>query len=301
MKRITVGANDKEQRLDKFLQKLLPDAPQSVIYKSLRKKRIKCNSKRVTDGATRLQEGDVLELYINDDFFAKDNKKAIWQELIPILEVVYEDEHIIVMKKTSGMPSQGGEDEVSLEAHMRAYLYNKGEYNPEKENSFLPSLCHRIDRNTSGLVIGAKDAESLRVLNQKVRDKEIRKFYLCEVEGELMPDKGEISGWLLKEEKTRKMIFSDKQIKGASECRTRYKVLKGGEVSLVEAELLTGRTHQIRASFSHIGHPLVGDVKYGAKKTKSKDFQHLVSYRLIFDFSTDSGCLEYLKGREIKI
>lgn len=301
MKRITVGANDKEQRLDKFLQKLLADAPQSVIYKSIRKKRIKCNGKRVTDGAIRLQEGDVLELYINDEFFATDSKKAIWQELTPTLSVVYEDEHIIVMNKESGMPSQGRDDEVSLEAHMRAYLLNKGEYNPENENSFLPSLCHRIDRNTSGLVIGAKDAESLRVLNQKVRDKEIRKFYLCEIEGELKPEKGEIHGWLLKDEKTRKMVFSNKQTKDSTECLTRYRVLKSGSVSTVEAELLTGRTHQIRASFSHIGHPLVGDVKYGAKKTAEKNFQHLVSYRLIFDFSTESGCLDYLKGREIKL
>lgn len=301
MKMITVGANDKEQRLDKFLQKILSDAPQSVIYKSIRKKRIKCNGKRVTDGAIRLCEGDVLELYINDEFFATDGKKAIWQELTPSLSVVYEDEHIIVMNKESGMPSQGKDNEVSLEAHMRAYLYNKGEYNPESENSFQPSLCHRIDRNTSGLVIGAKDAESLRVLNQKVRDKEIRKFYLCEIEGEVKPEKGEIHGWLIKDGKTRKMVFSDKQTKDATECLTRYRVLKTGAVSTVEAELLTGRTHQIRASFSYIGHPLVGDVKYGAKKTEEKDFQHLVSYRLIFDFSTDSGCLDYLKGREIKL
>jgi 23S rRNA pseudouridine955/2504/2580 synthase len=134
-----------------------------------------------------------------------------------------------------------------------------------------------------------------------VRDKEIRKFYLCEIEGEVKPEKGEIHGWLIKDGKTRKMVFSDNQTKDATECLTRYRVLKTGAVSTVEAELLTGRTHQIRASFSYIGHPLVGDVKYGAKKTEEKDFQHLVSYRLIFDFSTDSGCLDYLKGREIKL
>ncbi len=298
MKTITIGKNDENQRLDKFLSKLMPDAPMGVLYKSLRKKRIKVNGKRVTDGALRLQTGDVLELYLNDALFEKKDS-AIYQSLSPELSVVYEDQHILVMDKPWGMLSQS-ETEESLEGHMRAYLLQKGEFDPEAEQTFLPSLCHRIDRNTDGLVIGAKDAESLRILNQKIRDKEIRKFYLCQVEGVPEPRTGEIQGWLKKDEKKKKMYFVTENDRGAVFCHTRYRVLKADKTSLVEAELLTGRTHQIRAGFARLGCPLLGDVKYGAKKETGR-YQHLTATRLVFAFETEGGILEYLNGTEMSL
>lgn len=300
MKDFTIGKNDKDMRLDKFLSKIMPGASSGVIYKSLRKKKIKVNGKRITDGSLRIREGDYLEIYCNDEFFlVTESTKPVTTILNHSLMVLYEDEHIIVMNKPSGLPSQAESGEDSLEAEMRDYLIRKGDFDPDKENTFLPSLCHRIDRNTAGLVIGAKDAESLRILNRKIKDKEIRKFYLCETQGTPKPPTGEIVGYLKKDEKQRRMVFYDQKVPDTLSCHTRYRVLKPGEIATIEAEILTGRTHQIRAGFSHLGHPLVGDVKYGAKKDGNHTFQHLVAYKLLFDFSTDSGCLSYLTGKEI--
>ncbi len=299
MKAFTVGFNEQNLRLDKFMKKVMPSAPMGTVYQSLRKKKVKVNGKRVTDGALRLQEGDCLELYISDVFFDKDAAIPLWQTMTPQLSLIYEDEHILIMNKPAGMLSQS-ETEESLEAHMRAYLYQKGDFDPKKEFTFLPSLCHRIDRNTDGLVIGAKDAESLRILNQKIQDKEIQKFYLCQTEDTPKPETGELSGWLKKNELRQKMEPATKDTTGAVFYQTRYRVLTPGKPSLVEAELLTGRTHQIRAGFASIGCPLVGDIKYGAKQG-SKRFQHLTAYRLVFAFTGDAGCLNHLNGKEFSL
>lgn len=301
MKEFLIGSNDRDQRLDRFLSKVMPHAGQGMIYKSLRKKRIKVNGKRITDGSLRICEGDRLEIYCNDECFAESNVTVATPIFQHILMVVYEDEHIIVMDKPSGLPSQGEPGEDSLEAEMRDYLIQKGDYQPEKEHTFLPSLCHRIDRNTSGLVIGAKDAESLRIMNEKIKNREVRKFYLCETQGTPTPETGEIRGFLKKDEKNRRMVFSQTKVPGSISCHTKYRVLKPGKTALVEAELFTGRTHQIRAGFAYLGYPLVGDIKYGASKDGKGTYQHLNSYRLFFDFTTDSGCLSYLKGKEIRL
>ncbi len=297
MKTFTVGNNDRGRRLDQYLKRLMPAITNGQLYQSLRKKRVKINGKRVTDGSVRLCEGDRLELYFNDEYF-EEKPLPFWTKMTPQLSVVYEDAHIIIMDKPSGLPSQSDGETPSLESHMRAHLYQSGAYRPETEAAFVPSLCHRIDRNTAGLVIGAKDAESLRIMNQKIRDREVEKFYLCLTEGTPQPPNGEIRGYLYKDEAMRKMIFSENPVPHGSACHTVYRVLRPGAQALVEAKLLTGRTHQIRAGFAHLGHPLLGDVKYGAKKDGKRQFQHLLAYRLIFCFSTDSGCLSYLDQKE---
>ncbi len=297
MKTFTVGNNDRGRRLDQHLKRLMPAITNGQLYQSLRKKRVKINGKRVTDGSVRLCEGDRLELYFNDEYF-EEKPLPFWTKMTPQLSVVYEDAHIIIMDKPSGLPSQSDGETPSLESHMRAHLYQSGAYRPETETAFVPSLCHRIDRNTAGLVIGAKDAESLRIMNQKIRDREVEKFYLCLTEGTPQPSNGEIRGYLYKDEAMRKMIFSENPVPHGSACHTVYRVLRPGAQALVEAKLLTGRTHQIRAGFAHLGHPLLGDVKYGAKKDGKRQFQHLLAYRLVFCFSTDSGCLSYLDQKE---
>ncbi len=297
MREFTVSKGDAGQRLDKYLGKILADAPQSLIYKSLRKKRIKLNGKK-GDAAYRLQEGDILSLYINDEFFAE-QEKAFWESLPPNLNVVYEDDNILIANKPSGLLSQSV-TEPSLEGYFRSYLLSKDE--TIKNQAYLPSLCHRIDRNTSGLVIAAKNSEAHKIISEKIKNKEIRKFYLCETEAVPNPVSGKISGYLLKSPHSRKMEFLDNYQKGAVKCETAYQVVKRqGVGALVEAEIYTGRTHQIRASFAKIGCPLVGDVKYGAKKNGESNYQHLTAYKLIFDFVTDSGDLEYLKGKVITL
>lgn len=294
MKRMTVGTNDNGRRLDRFLLKVTDGVPESAIYKVLRKKRIKVNGKRVTDGGFRISAGDELELYLEDAWFGQQHKQ-MWDSVPNRLRVVYEDAHIIIMNKPSGLLSQAEDGADCLENRMRGYLCRTGVFHPTEEQTFLPSLCHRIDRNTSGLVIGAKDGESLREMNRLIRTRKLRKFYRCELETEPSAQQGEIIGWMYKDEKSRKMLFSEKERPGAAKCHTRYRVLRGGVPAQVEAELLTGRTHQIRAGFAHIGCPLVGDVKYGAKRQKG--YQHLHAARILFDAEL-GGCLDDLSGRE---
>ncbi len=292
------------QRLDKLMFKLMPTLKASEIYMSLRKKKVRVNGKH-KDGTYRLKCGDVVCIYMNDECFSESTTKYPWQSADSNIVVVYEDENIIIANKPSGMPTQdtdGSSD--SLESRMRSYLYKNGEINLGASLPFVPSLCHRIDRNTSGLVIMAKTASALRILNQKIRDREIRKFYICETEATPSPQIGKICGWLYRDQMARKMIFSSTKPADKTDavwCETIYKTLKSGFPATVEAELLTGRTHQIRAGFSHIGCPLRGDVKYGAKADGSRNYQHLISYKIIFDFKTPSGELEYLNGKTITI
>ena len=297
MKEFIISKNDTDIRLDKFMMRVMPNSKSGDIYKALRKKKVRVNGKH-QGGDYRVSVGDTVCMYINDEFFGDEKKAYSWMSASYDISVVYEDENILVADKPSGMLSQD-ENEDSLEGRIRSYLYKKGEIDMEAKPLFIPSLCHRIDRNTSGLVIAAKNSAALRILNDKIKNKEIRKFYLCETENAPNPKKGTIEGFLLKDERTRKMSFHKSEVKGSSYCKSEYKTIKTGEKNLLEVELLTGKTHQIRASLSHIGCPLLGDVKYGAKNNGEKDFQHLVSYRLIFDFKTDAGILEYLNGKEI--
>lgn len=301
MKRFIIDKNNSNRRLDKFMQSVMTNAPASETYKSLRKKKVRVNGKH-TDGAYRLCDGDEVCMYINDEFFASDKAEFGWINASRDIDVVYEDDNIIIANKPSGMHTQDTDNDTnSLESRMRSYLYQKGEIDLNAVPLFIPSLCHRIDRNTSGLVIGAKNSAALRMINEKIRNREIRKFYLCETENAPNPKSGRIYGWLKKDGKNKLMRFYDKELPNATQCETLYKAVKDGSPALVEAELLTGKTHQIRACLSHIGCPLTGDVKYGAKYDGKNDYQHLISYKIIFAFKSHGGILEYLKDKEIKI
>ena len=306
MKELTIGANDAGQRLDRFLAKAVPLLPASLAQKYIRIKRIKCNGVRA-ERDQRLQSGDVLQLYINDEFFDKPREdNAYLTVAVPKLTVVYEDENILLVDKRPGLavhPHDGAEYGRTLIDHIQAYLYQKREWSPRGENAFAPALCNRIDRNTGGIVIAAKNAETLRIINQKIKDREMDKRYLAIVEGTPKPQKGSLKGYLFKDAKKNRVFITNTPQTGAKSCQTNYQVLASRQgLSLVECELITGRTHQIRAQFSHAGHPLLGDGKYGKlNKNFDRSYQALYSYKLTFQFSTDGGILSYLDGRTFQV
>ena len=306
MKEFTIGSNDAGQRLDRFLSKAVPLLPASLAQKYIRLKRIKCNGKRI-ERDTRLNVGDVLQLYINDEFFDKPSQdNAYLTVAAPKLNIVYEDEHILLVDKRPGLavhPHDGAEYGRTLIDHIQSYLYQKREWRPREENAFTPALCNRIDRNTGGIVIAAKTAEALRVMNQKIKDRELDKRYLAIVEGTPKPSQGSLKGYLFKDAQKNRVFVTDKPQPGAKTCQTNYRVLASRSgLSLVECELITGRTHQIRAQVAHAGHPLLGDGKYGKLDKKyDRNYQALYSYKLTFTFTTDAGSLAYLNGKSFHV
>ena len=306
MKELTIGRNDAGQRLDRFLAKAVPLMPASLAQKYIRIKRIKLNGKRA-ERDSRLSEGDVLQLYINDEFFDKPSQdNAYLTVATPKLSIVYEDEHVLLVDKRPGIavhPHDGAEYGRTLIDHILSYLYQKKDWLPRAENAFTPALCNRIDRNTGGIVIAAKTAEALRVLNQKIKDREMDKRYFAIVEGTPKPREGSLKGYLFKDAKKNRVFVTDTPQPGAKTCQTNYKVLASGNgLSLVECQLITGRTHQIRAQFAHAGHPLLGDGKYGKlDKRFDRNIQALYSYKLTFTFTTDAEGLAYLNGRTFQV
>ena len=307
MKELRVNPNDAGQRLDRFVGKAVPLLPESLLQKYIRLKRIKLNGKGAKRD-THLNEGDLLQLYINDEFFEKKETRYDFMSAAKKLDILYEDDQILLLNKKTGLLCHPDDREYAdtLIARVKRYLYEKGEYQPDDAMSFTPALVNRIDRNTSGIVIAAKTAEALRVLNQKMKDREIHKFYLCVVLGTPNKREGLLEGYLVKDEQKNKVFISKKKNDpNAKEIRTKYTVLKSNDhYSLLEVELLTGRTHQIRAHLASIGHPLLGDGKYGKNEQNKKSGlkkQCLCSYRLQFDFTTNAGALSYLNGKSFEI
>lgn len=308
MKEFIINSNDADQRMDKFISKAVPLLPKNLMYKYIRLKRIKLNGKRC-EISTRLSGGDCVQMYINDEFFTGESKSGYAFLSAPIsLNIIYEDNNIILLDKKCGLvvheDESGSTD--TLINRVTHYLYDKGEYSPDKENSFAPALCNRIDRNTGGIVVCAKNAESLRILNQKIKDRELHKKYLCVTVG--IPPKKEntLTAYHQRNEQTKTVKITASQVPGSKTMITKYRVLKFDRkknLALLEVDLVTGRTHQIRAHMAFEGFPLLGDGKYGINKINREyniKTQALYSYKLEFDFTTDSGCLEYLNGKNFE-
>ena len=307
MRELTIGKNDAGQRVDRFVSKALPLLPPALLQKYIRLKRIKVNGGRAQRDQ-RLQEGDVLQLYINDEFFDKPREDNLFLTLFrPSLDIVYEDENLMLLNKRPGLVVHADETEKvnTLINHIQAYLYQKREWNPRWENAFTPALCNRIDRNTGGIVIAAKTAEALRVINEKIKEREIEKYYLCVVRGRPKPAEGRLHGYIFKDAAKNRVYVRQKPEPGAKEAVTYYNTLGSANgLSLVECRLGTGRTHQIRAQMAAAGTPLLGDGKYGSDRENKKlgeDGQLLYSYRLEFAFKTDAGQLNYLKNRSFSV
>ncbi len=316
MREIIIGKNDAGQRLDKFITKSL-DMPMSLLYKSIRLKKIKVNRKRA-EASMKLSEGDTVQCFISDEFFEKGKKigyseasSAAANTLENInsdLNVIYEDENILLVNKPQGLSVH--EDETTktntLITYIQSYLYKKGEYDPAKEQSFAPALCNRIDRNTQGMVIAAKNAETLRVMNEKIKKRDIEKFYIAAIHGIPEAKSATLKGYLLKDDKTNTVrIYEKNAPRAAKEIITKYKIIANAKDSaLIEVELVTGRTHQIRAHMAYIGHPLIGDGKYGINKAdrhRGYKYQALCSYKLKFLKTEEENILSYLEGKEFSI
>jgi len=352
MKEFAINKNDAGQRLDRFAAKAAPLLPSSLAQKYIRIKRIKVNGK----GAKRdyrLHVGDVVQMYVNDEFFEIPNEENAYLKITdPALDIVYEDENIMLVNKPSGVlcHSDSGYDYGSIISRVQAYLYQKGEWRPRDRSlreersgeerscyersryertsdersrdessreehlreehtgygvAFAPALCNRIDRNTSGIVIAAKNAESLRIINEKIRLQEIERYYLTIVHGIPKQPASTLEGYLFKDSIKNRVYVTENNQPGAKSAVMEYRTIaSSGGLSLLECRLITGRTHQIRAQLADIGHPVLGDGKYGLgvlDKPYGETKQALCSHKLSFDFKTDAGLLSYLDGQTFQL
>lgn len=298
---MTAGAEDDGLRLDKFMTKAFRTLPQALMYKYIRLKCVRINGVHAKRDSV-IHSGDELTFYISDEYFGME-KPVDYAQLRPDFSVVYEDENILLIDKPVGLLCQPDAHEArnTLSNQLIAYLIRTGAYNPHMENTFVPALCNRIDKNTQGIVIAAKNAAALRVLNEKIKFREISKYYKCLVFGCPEPRRCTLSAFLKKDCQKNTVHIRDTFKDGYKPIQTAYEVLRtDGEFSLLRVRLITGRTHQIRAHMAFAGYPLVGDTKYGvAAQNKGLPFRYqaLSSCELCFDFTTDAGVLEYLKGK----
>ncbi|MDD4688904.1 MAG: RluA family pseudouridine synthase [Eubacteriales bacterium] len=303
MKSFVINKNDAGRRADQFVSRVCKNMPKSLIQKSFRKGRIKVNGKKIAYDY-RLAVGDEAQLYINDEFFGEVSQEVAVQKVKPQLDIIYEDENIIIVDKPAGMivHSDEGESVNTLINHIISYLIGKGEYDPNGgADTFVPALCHRIDRNTCGLVVAAKNAESLRVMNDIIKHRMIRKIYRCCLVGVPQQKKAVCEAYLKRDlDKKRVYVTKEKQ-KDALPIKTGYHIISSKDgLSLAEVELFTGRTHQIRAHMAFLGYPLAGDGKYGTNavnKSLGLSHQELCAYMIQFKDGFEQTALGYLCGK----
>ena len=306
MKSIQVDRSWDGRRLTRFLQKAMPSATMGQIRRFLRLGRVKVDGKRA-DEETVLHESAVVDMYVEDEFFAEaERADPFYSKIRPKLTILYEDEQVMLLSKRAGLVCHPDEGEKvhTLLTYAQAYLYQKGEWNPKTD--FAPALCNRIDRFTAGIVILAKTQEALRAMDAKIRTHEVQKYYLCIVHGRMKYPEGTLRHWLTKKPEQKKVTVLRKNEPGSKEAVTYYQVIDERDgLTLCECLLGTGRTHQIRAQFAAIGHPLLGDNQYGQAKQNEKygrvNGQALCAYRLIFAFEGDAGCLAGLEGLTVQV
>ncbi|MDY0257038.1 RluA family pseudouridine synthase [Gudongella oleilytica] len=304
MREIRVGKNDSNQRLDRFLKKYMDEAGTGFIYKMLRKKNIKVNESKASP-EMMIFEGDTIQLYLSDETIDKfiGTKEVRKSKLAP--RIIYEDENLVLINKPAGILSHGaGEEfEENIVDSLITYLIQKGDYIPRIEKTFSPSICNRLDRNTSGVIIGAKNSEALRLVNKAIKEGSVRKYYKTIVKGTIKED-FEHKGFLIKDEDRNLVDISDKQGERSKDVYTKFRVImsKGG-YSLLEVELITGRTHQIRSTLQTMGYPVIGDRKYGNsvvndefRKKYGLENQWLHGYRIVLNGLEEK--LDYLNSRE---
>ena len=313
---IIVGKNESRQRLDRILEKIFVNANTGFIFKMLRKKNITLNDKKA-DGKERLEMGASIRLWFSDESFEKLSGKKVGDikdlEKNPKVDkkstetfksyIVYEDENTVIINKPAGLLSQKAyENDISVNDLLLDYL----EFDSKALNTFKPSICNRLDRNTSGLMVCGKTLEGLRVNNELIKTKAVSKYYLAVVKGRVEKP-GSINAWLYKDEKTNKVTVKEKSFEGADFIQTEYEVLNYfKDVTLLLVKLITGKTHQIRAHLSSISHPIIGDFKYGEKSVNEKfkkeygiKSQLLHSFRLVYPNSdiSDTDTFKVLKGK----
>lgn len=308
MKVLIIGSNESGQRLDKFLAKYMPLAPKSFLYKMMRKKNITLNGKKTT-GSERLSEGDTIKLFLSDETADKFAGNRIFTvssgHTLEKLDILYEDANTLFINKPPGMLSQkAAKDDMSLVEYITGYLLETCQISEEQLRTFRPSVCNRLDRNTSGIVSAGKTLAALQELGQMFRERSLKKYYLCLVEGTVTQG-AHISGFLKKDRRTNKVVLDHIMSEGASRIETEYRPIgKGENVTLLEVHLITGKTHQIRAHMASVGHPIIGDFKYGSRKINERfqkqyglTSQLLHSVRLVLPEC--SGTLAPLSGRTI--
>lgn len=304
MREIKIERNDSNQRLDRFLKKYMDEAGTGFIYKMLRKKNIKVNGAKATP-EMMISEGDIIQLFLSDETIEKfmGSREPRESKLLP--RIIYEDENLVLINKPVGLLSHGAGDEFeeNIVDSLTTYLINKGDYVPRLEKTFSPSICNRLDRNTSGIIIGAKNYDALKIVNKAIKEGKVKKYYKTIIKGSISKD-FEHKGFLTKDEDRNLVDISEEQSDGSKEIHTKFKVLKSkGDYTLLEVELVTGRTHQIRSTLQAMGYPVIGDRKYG-KSLVNDDFrkkyglenQWLHGYRILLDGLDEK--LDYLNGRE---